>query len=171
MTIAIAVEEAWTETNKKLELFWLMLSFGLLCDQHRQQNSIIASLHVRCSCITEQPVYQVTVMSHILKHTFFVFFHRSWLFAEVEPYRTLFDIARWDDLVLNFRMENYRLYQLSTQSLLSMVVQAGLSALKTPQCFSLHNKNPNCPICQPQLNQIAGLLPFSHCTRSRLLCR
>lgn len=93
------------------------------------------------------------------------------LFTEVEPYKTLFDIARWDDLVISFRMENYRLFQLSTQSVLSMVVQAGLSALKTPQCYSVSNKNTNCPVCQPNLNEIAKDLPFSHCAQSRLLCR
>lgn len=93
------------------------------------------------------------------------------IITEVEPYKRLFDIARWDDLVINFRLENYRLFQLSTQSVLSIVVQAGLSALKTPQCYSTSNKNINCPVCSPDLNRIAKDLPFSHCAQSRLLCR
>lgn len=92
-------------------------------------------------------------------------------FLDVEPYKSLFDIARWDDLVINYRMENYRLFQLSSQSVLSVVVQAGLSALKTPQCYSTNNKNDNCPVCQPSLNRIAENLPFSHCAQSRLICR
>ncbi|XP_055323278.1 E3 ubiquitin-protein transferase MAEA [Sitodiplosis mosellana] len=91
--------------------------------------------------------------------------------TDVEPYKSLFDIARWDDLVINYRMENYRLFQLSSQSVLSVVVQAGLSALKTPQCYSTNNKNDNCPVCQPSLNRIAENLPFSHCAQSRLICR
>lgn len=91
--------------------------------------------------------------------------------TDVEPYKSLFDIARWDDLVINYRMENYRLFQLSSQSVLSVVVQAGLSALKTPQCYSTNNKNDNCPVCQPNLNRIAEHLPFSHCAQSRLICR
>lgn len=89
----------------------------------------------------------------------------------MQPYKSLFDITRWDQLVLNFRLENYRLFQLSSQSVLSVVVQAGLSALKTPQCYSENNKNDNCPVCQPCLNQIAQKLPYSHCAQSRLICR
>lgn len=92
-------------------------------------------------------------------------------FSDVEPYKSLFDVARWDDLILNYRMENYRLFQLSNQSVLSVVVQAGLSALKTPQCYSTNNKNSKCPVCQPSLNRIAEKLPFAHCAQSRLICR
>lgn len=89
----------------------------------------------------------------------------------IEPYKKYFDSERWDDLVLNFRNENYRLFQLSSQSLLSVAIQAGLSALKTPQCYSLISKNINCPVCQPDFNHIAKSLPFSHCAQSRLICR
>lgn len=52
--------------------------------------------------------------------------------TELEPYKTMFDIKRWDDLLVNFRLENYRLFQIPTQSVLSVAVQTGLSALKTP---------------------------------------
>lgn len=89
----------------------------------------------------------------------------------IEPYKRLFDTARWNDLVLNFRNENYRLFQLSTQSLLSVAIQVGLSALKTPQCYSSVAKNINCPVCQPDFNEIAKNLPYSHCAQSRLICR
>ncbi|XP_055848626.1 E3 ubiquitin-protein transferase MAEA [Episyrphus balteatus] len=91
--------------------------------------------------------------------------------TQIDPYKGLFDMGRWDTLVLNFRNENYRLFQLSTQSLLSVAVQAGLSALKTAQCYSPTCKNLNCPVCQEDLNQIAMTLPFSHCVQSRLFCR
>lgn len=91
--------------------------------------------------------------------------------TEIEPYRSLYDAARWDDLVMKFRMENYRLFQLSTQSVLGVAVQAGLSALKTPQCYSHGSKNMNCPVCQAHFNEIAEHLPFSHCAQSRLICR
>lgn len=90
---------------------------------------------------------------------------------EIEPYKTLFDPMRWNDLILSFRLENYRLFQLANQSVLSVVVQAGLSALKTPQCYSATSKNINCPVCQPYFNQMAQNLPFSHCAQSRLICR
>lgn len=91
--------------------------------------------------------------------------------TEIEPYRSLLDPARWSDLVLKFRLENYRLFQLSTQSVLGVAVQAGLSALKTPQCYSNCSKNLNCPVCQPHFNEMAEHLPFSHCAQSRLICR
>ncbi|XP_005184449.1 E3 ubiquitin-protein transferase MAEA [Musca domestica] len=89
----------------------------------------------------------------------------------IEPYRSLFDINRWNNLVLKFRNENYRLFQLSAQSLLSIAVQAGLSSLKTPHCYSFNCKNLNCPVCQEDFNRIAKTLPYSHCVQSRLICR
>lgn len=92
-------------------------------------------------------------------------------FVELEPYKSLFDPKRWDDLIINFRNENYRLFQLATQSVLNVVVQAGLSALKTPQCYSVSSKNINCPVCQPYYNEMAENLPYSHCAQSRLFCR
>lgn len=91
--------------------------------------------------------------------------------TEIEPYKTLFDPQRWHDLVLHFRLENYRLFQLPAQSVLSVAVQAGISALKTPQCYSHTSKNMNCPVCQENVNEIAENLPFSHCAQSRLICR
>ncbi|XP_055371237.1 E3 ubiquitin-protein transferase MAEA [Condylostylus longicornis] len=91
--------------------------------------------------------------------------------TQLEPYKSLFDPVRWDNLVLSFRNENYRLYQLSSQSLLSVTLQTGLSALKTPQCYSTGSKNYNCPVCQTDFNIIANNLPYSHCAQSRLICR
>ncbi|XP_037892941.1 E3 ubiquitin-protein transferase MAEA isoform X2 [Glossina fuscipes] len=89
----------------------------------------------------------------------------------IEPYKSLFGMKRWKELVIKFRNENYRLFQLSTQSLLTVAIQAGLSALKTPQCYSITCKNLNCPVCQEDFNQIAKHLPYSHCVQSRLICR
>ncbi|XP_017470275.1 PREDICTED: macrophage erythroblast attacher isoform X1 [Rhagoletis zephyria] len=91
--------------------------------------------------------------------------------TDTQPYKGLFSERRWKDLVLNFRNENYRIFQLSTQSLLSVTIQAGLSALKTPQCYSSNCKNLHCPVCQEDFNQIAKKLPYSHCVQSRLICR
>lgn len=91
--------------------------------------------------------------------------------TELEPYKSMLEISRWDDLLVNFRLENYRLFQIPTQSMLSVAVQTGLSALKTPQCYSKNSKNSNCPVCQPHISEIAEPLPFSHCAQSRLICR
>lgn len=50
----------------------------------------------------------------------------------LSPVQKLFSPSRWDDLISMFRQENFSLYQLSSQSVLSVTLQAGLSALKTP---------------------------------------
>lgn len=42
--------------------------------------------------------------------------------TDLEPYHTMFDVKRWDDLLVNFRLENYRLFQIPTQSVLSVAV-------------------------------------------------
>lgn len=40
------------------------------------------------------------------------------------------------------------------------------------QCYTDkdENKNPNCPVCQDYLNQLADSLPYAHCSQSRLYC-
>lgn len=92
--------------------------------------------------------------------------------TDIPSYKALFEENRWDKLIEDFRQENYRLFQLATQSVFTVALQAGLSALKTPQCYSENcdNRNPACPVCQPQLNQLAENLPFAHCSQSRLYC-
>ncbi|KAL7286147.1 hypothetical protein TKK_0019590 [Trichogramma kaykai] len=88
------------------------------------------------------------------------------------PYKDLLDEKRWDRLIEQFRHENYRLFQLASQSVFTVALQAGLSALKTPQCYSANKegKNPSCPVCHETLNELATPLPFAHCSQSRLVC-
>lgn len=52
-----------------------------------------------------------------------------------------------------------------------MALQAGLSAMKTNQCYR-HSieRNNECPVCHPALNQLASPLPFAHCSQSKLIC-
>ncbi|KAJ8982427.1 hypothetical protein NQ317_007775 [Molorchus minor] len=106
----------------------------------------------------------------------------------IAPYKALFEETRWDTLIEQFRQENYRLFQLASQSVFTVALQAGLSALKTPypfkyrvffsglshitHCYSdnCENMNPSCPVCQPYLNQLAEPLAFAHCSQSRLYC-
>ncbi|XP_018495148.1 E3 ubiquitin-protein transferase MAEA isoform X1 [Galendromus occidentalis] len=93
----------------------------------------------------------------------------------LSPYKELLDPNRWKKLVEQFRFENYRLYQLSSMSVFSVTLQAGLSALKTPQCyrssfFRQDSANPDCPVCYKHLNILAQPLPFAHCAQSRLIC-
>ncbi|KAF7990597.1 hypothetical protein HCN44_000402 [Aphidius gifuensis] len=88
------------------------------------------------------------------------------------PYKDLLDEKRWDRLVEQFRHENYRLFQLASQSVFTVALQAGLSALKTLQCYSANKegKNASCPVCHEALNDLAATLPFAHCSQSRLVC-
>lgn len=86
-------------------------------------------------------------------------------------YKNYFSESRWDDLIKQFHHDNYLLHSLTTQSLLSVTLQAGLSSLKTPMCYQNDNKNPNCPVCNTLINPIAENLPFSHRTQSCIVCR
>ncbi|KAK4875021.1 hypothetical protein RN001_011443 [Aquatica leii] len=99
--------------------------------------------------------------------------------TEIPSYKALFDEGRWETLIEEFRQENFRLFQLASQSVFTVALQAGLSALKTPYPFILlifcysessENRNPTCPVCQKYLNQLAEHLPFAHCSQSRLYC-
>lgn len=91
--------------------------------------------------------------------------------TELVPYKELLDDNRWDKLVEQFRQENYKLFQLASQSVFTVALQAGLSALKTPQCYgSTEQKNKFCPVCQEWFNVLAYPLPFAHCSHSRLIC-
>jgi len=118
--------------------------------------------------------------------------------TRIPAYRELLSEDRWRTLVEQFRAENYRLHQLSAQSVFSVVLQAGLSALKTQRCSpaaasqhgqqrppaahqqeaaigagkaaSSGDRNGECPVCQNALFQLAAPLPYAHCSQSRLIC-
>ena len=47
-------------------------------------------------------------------------------------------MPRWQSLIEQFRHENFRLHQLSSQCMFTVALQSGLAALKTPQCYK-HN--------------------------------
>ncbi|KAI4384015.1 hypothetical protein MLD38_009787 [Melastoma candidum] len=54
--------------------------------------------------------------------------------TECATYKALFEPKQWDFLVDQFRQEFCRLYGMTLEPLLSIFLQAGLSALKTPFC-------------------------------------
>jgi macrophage erythroblast attacher len=91
--------------------------------------------------------------------------------TQKEPYRHLLDKSRWNTLIEHFKRDNYNLFQLNSVSVFSVVLQAGLSALKTPQCYKKSGqRNPECPLCSPLLNDLAKKLPYPHCSQSKLIC-
>lgn len=84
----------------------------------------------------------------------------------------LYNPSRWLELIDQFRADNYALCSLTSHPLLSITLQAGLSALKTPQCYEHENKNVNCPICDNKtLGSLAEKLPLSHHVNSTIVCR
>jgi len=88
------------------------------------------------------------------------------------PYKKLYDKSRWDALIAQFRADNFALNSLTSQPLLTVTLQAGLSALKTPMCSQPDNRNINCPVCSPDtLGLLAQNLPLSHHVNSTIVCR
>ncbi|KAJ2002138.1 GID complex subunit containing RING finger motif [Coemansia thaxteri] len=90
------------------------------------------------------------------------------------PYRHMFDVTRWSDLAHEFRQVIFQLFNLPSQPLLYLLLQTGLSALKTPACKSEDpgEHNRNCPVCQTDtLGKLAQSLPLSHHSNSNLVCR
>ena len=61
---------------------------------------------------------------------------RMELFEALHP--NLYLCPRWQSLIEQFRHENFRLHQLSSQCMFTVALQSGLAALKTPQCYK-HN--------------------------------
>jgi len=105
------------------------------------------------------------------------------LHTALQPYKELLNPNRWQQLVHQFRAENYRLHQLSSQSMFTVALQYGLACLKTPHCYKFWHsgmpdlrprvspeRNPECPVCHPVLNSLAVSLPYAHCSQSRLIC-
>lgn len=98
----------------------------------------------------------------------------------VEPYRSLFAPARWDYLSDLFVETHHALFGVPSQPLLHTALSAGLSALKTPACHSVHNpasasttghariasNSSLCPICSTELNELAKNVPYAHHTKS-----
>ncbi|CAF3873690.1 unnamed protein product [Rotaria sordida] len=87
-------------------------------------------------------------------------------------YQILLDENRWTKLIEQFRLDMFKLNQMGQQSKFTAVLQSGLSALKTPTCFDKVSsvKNPNCPVCNVHLKTIAKVLPYAHCSVSKLIC-
>ena len=79
---------------------------------------------------------------------------------------------RWNQLIEIFKQDNYKIHQLPEQSSFTAILQAGLSAIKTPTCYRKVTavKNPNCPVCHTGLNLIAHPLPYAYCANSKLIC-
>lgn len=92
--------------------------------------------------------------------------------TDASTYQELLNENRWSQIIDLFKQENYKIHQLPEQSNFTAILQAGLSAMKTPTCYRKVTsvKNPNCPVCHPSLNIIAKPLPYAICNNSKLIC-
>jgi macrophage erythroblast attacher len=87
-------------------------------------------------------------------------------------YKALFDSSRWTRLISEFQKNNHELHNLSSQSLLNMTLQVGLSALKTAACYQPENQNIHCPVCaKDTFGKLAEGLPQAHHLNSCIVCR
>ncbi|KAF8933712.1 CTLH/CRA C-terminal to lish motif domain-containing protein [Dissophora ornata] len=92
--------------------------------------------------------------------------------TKCHPYKRLYDKSRWNDLIAQFRSNNFALQFFTPEPLLNVTLQAGLSALKTPMCYRPEHRNINCPVCDPEtLGALATDLPLSHHFNSSIVCR
>nr|POF08145.1 protein fyv10 [Quercus suber] len=106
--------------------------------------------------------------------------------TDVKQCKSLYSMSRYNKLGALFVQTHHTLYSLPFQPLLHIALSAGLSALKTPTCHSIHNPailnptasfqpttNPStltgaplCPICSTELNELARNVPYAHHTKS-----
>eukprot|EP00246_Nothoceros_aenigmaticus_P013261 TRINITY_DN4490_c0_g2_i1.p1 TRINITY_DN4490_c0_g2~~TRINITY_DN4490_c0_g2_i1.p1 ORF type:complete len:178 (-),score=30.04 TRINITY_DN4490_c0_g2_i1:156-626(-) len=89
--------------------------------------------------------------------------------TDCEAYQTLFDMNQWDNLIQQFKQELYGLYGMTHEPLLSIYLQAGLSALKTSFCYEEECTKED-PLSQSMVRQLAEPLPFAKHIRSKLVC-
>lgn len=94
-----------------------------------------------------------------------------------EPFKSMYSSERWNYLSDLFIRTHHELLSLPSRPLLQIALSAGLSALKTPSCHSAYTSTSSnslstttsvCPICSPELNELARSLPCAHHTKSNV---
>ncbi|CAL8462971.1 g2505 [Coccomyxa elongata] len=85
------------------------------------------------------------------------------------PYAALFAESAWDACSDLFCKDLYRLHSMPPESQLKVHLQAGLSALKTPQSYAA-NSNKEDPLSMEKFQKLAEALPWSKHVHSKLVC-
>lgn len=85
-------------------------------------------------------------------------------------YHPLFREDRWTELVREFYGDLFKLHSMPRQSLLSIHLQAGLSALKTPKSVSEEGASRDDPLSIPRFRSLAEGLPWAKHVHSKLVC-
>ena len=89
--------------------------------------------------------------------------------TKCERYRKYFAPARWDELVGWFKHDCFRLHNLTTESLLSVHLQAGLSVLNSHR-DSTEEVNIEDPMQLKQFQTLAAGLPRAKHLHSKIRC-
>ncbi|KAK4522997.1 hypothetical protein GAYE_PCTG33G0887 [Galdieria yellowstonensis] len=156
------------ENRKKLQKMKSTLEFDLhvqvFVELRRQGKALEAIAYARKN-LSNCPKEQLKQVQRVLT---LLAFPES---TNCEPYKQLYSRDRWKELIRAFRTEYYVLNGLTKDSLLEIVMKAGLSALKTSCCYSDDQRNVNCPVCNEPYRTLATELPFSHHVHSVLVCR
>ncbi|KAM3698178.1 hypothetical protein ACB098_06G169600 [Castanea mollissima] len=107
-----------------------------------------------------------TDMQKLQKYTATLAFKST---TDCARYKVLFEPKQWDILVDQFKQEFCKLYGMTLEPLLTIYLQAGLSALKTPYCYE-DDCTKEDPLSQDSFRKLALPLPFSKQHHSKLVC-
>ncbi|KAI1824441.1 CTLH/CRA C-terminal to lish motif domain-containing protein [Xylaria intraflava] len=102
--------------------------------------------------------------------------------AQIDAYKELYAPARWQMLADLFTETHNSLLSIPSVPLLHIALSSGLSALKTPACYSIHPNSaaaPShhtslslatnvCPICSTELNELARNVPHALHSKSHV---
>jgi macrophage erythroblast attacher len=88
----------------------------------------------------------------------------------------MYALESWEKLANSFVLAHHTLYNVPAAPLLHIALSAGLSALKTPSCYSNVPRpainffsdvsSSLCPICSPELNALARNVPYAQHVRN-----
>ncbi|XP_019453489.1 PREDICTED: macrophage erythroblast attacher-like [Lupinus angustifolius] len=158
---------AWCAENKsRLKKSKSKLEFHLRLQEFielvRAENNLEAVKHAR----TYLAQWGATHMKELQRVFATVAFKRD---TEYAIYKVLFEAKQWDFLVDEFRQEFCKLYGMTLEPLLNIYLQAGLSALKTPNCYEDDCPKED-PLSQEPFRKLATPLPYSKQNHSKLVC-
>jgi macrophage erythroblast attacher len=92
--------------------------------------------------------------------------------TDCSAYKNLYDQIRWKNLVKELQLDVFALNSLTKEPMLSLTLQAGLTAMKTYSCNNPEDRNVNCPVCAADtFGALSKTLPFAHHVNSALVCR
>jgi len=150
-----------------LEMHLRIQEFIELIKNEKFSDAILYSRKNFKKYMEEAPELMQKVMTLIAIYTPFIKDNKE----IYDLYKDLMSEERWGFLAGMFMQESYRLYSLTSESLLSLTLQNGLSSLKTQFCEDPTCKNEKCPTCSHLLGELAKLLPYSYHLHTSVVCK